>query len=329
MQKTSRYLANNKIIIVADLTGFITEYRPVYQRTLQVYRGIDNTLQFEVKNHDQKPVSLEGYTPKFVAYDENSSLVIEKEGTILDDVNVKATTVAESVPDYNLEFSSTSGIAVGQTVTGTYIKDNTLVTAVTDNVVTINKLPSDTIPLGTSITFQTKSKRGVFSIVLTENDLLNIESQYLSYAIYLVDSNGDKTLTYANSHFDAKGTMRVLSDTFPGPLDSKIVTTFIQDSQTGTSWYSSTIDAQPGINGNNALHTVAIYTDAYVGNVYVQATLDNQPSLNTSWADIATLTFNGTETEPQAVNFNGVFSFIRFKTDASPANTITQILVRN
>lgn len=329
MQKTSRYLANNKVIVVADLTGYITEYKPVYQRTLQVYRGIDNTLQFEVKNHDQKPVSLLGYTPKFVAYDESKSLVIEKDGVVLDDVVTKATTVAESTPDTNLEFSSGTGVAIGQTVSGTYIKAKTLVTDVSDNVITINKTPSDTIPLGTEITFQTNSKKGVFSVLLTENDLIDLDSQYLSYAIYLVDANGDRTLTYANSHFDAKGIIHVLADAFPGPLATKEVTTFTQDSQLANAWYSSLVDAQPGINGNSALHTAVVYTDGYVGDVVVQATLDNQPSLNTFWADIDTLTFTGSETEPTAINFNGVFSHIRFKADASPADTITQILVRN
>ena len=54
MQKTYRYLAKNKVVVVANMSGFITEYRPVYQKNLNVYRGIDNLLYFEIKNHDQK-----------------------------------------------------------------------------------------------------------------------------------------------------------------------------------------------------------------------------------------------------------------------------------
>jgi hypothetical protein len=328
MQKTSRYLANNKVTVVADLVGFITEYKPVYQRTLQVYRGIDNTLYFDVKNHDQKPVSLAGYTPVFVAYDEASNLVIEHEGTVLDDVITRTTSFAESAPDANLEFTSTAGIAVGQTITGTYIKPGTLVSAVTDNVVTLSKSPSDSVPLGTEITFQTNSKKGVFTVNITENDLLDLKAQYLNYAIYLVNSVGDKVLTYSNSHFDAKGIIKVQADTFPGPVDTKSITTFTQSDVDG-SWYSSVINAQPGINGNSALHTAVVYPNAYTGDVVVQATLENQAAMNTFWANIATLTFDGTETEPVPVNFNGVYSFIRFEATASPADTITQILVRN
>jgi hypothetical protein len=72
-----------------------------------------------------------------------------------------------------------------------------------------------------------------------------------------------------------------------------------------------------------------VYTSEYTGDVVVQATLDNQVTESTQWADIATLSFVGAEITPVPVNFNGVFSFLRFKTDADPADTITKILVRN
>jgi len=94
-------------------------------------------------------------------------------------------------------------------------------------------------------------------------------------------------------------------------------------------WISETLDAEPGINGNEALHTAVIYTDSYTGDVVVQATLDNQVTGTTSWADVATVTFTGSETEPKPVNFNGVYSHLRFKSTADPANKISKVLVRN
>ena len=39
-----------------------TRNRPVYQRPIKVYQGIDNSIQLVVKNQDQKPVNLTGYT---------------------------------------------------------------------------------------------------------------------------------------------------------------------------------------------------------------------------------------------------------------------------
>jgi hypothetical protein len=243
------------------MAGFITEYRPVYSKQLQLYKGIDNVLEFRLLNADQKPVDITSYIPKFVAFDESNQMVLEKDATILDD---------------------------GSTIT-----------------------------------------RGKFKVTVTENELLNLKQQYLSYNIYMQETDGDKVLTYSQPNFDNDGVIYVNARTFPGPLNSYSVTTFEQEGVGINTWYSETVDAQPAINGNEALHTAAVYTSAYSGNVVVQATLDNQVTESTQWADVATLTFVGTEITPAPINFNGVFSHVRFKATANPADKITKVLVRN
>ena len=261
MQLLPRYLCNNITTLVADVAGTITEYRPVYSKQLQVYKGIDNVLEFRLLNADQKPVNVTSYTPKFVAFDETNQMVLEKDATILDD---------------------------GSTVT-----------------------------------------RGKFKLTVTENELLNIKQQYLSYNIYLVETDGDKVLTYSQPNFGNDGVIYVNGTTFPGPLNSYSVTVFEQEAVGVEIWYSESVDAQPGINGNEALHTAAVYTSAYIGDVVVQATLDNQVTGTTQWADIATMQLGGSETTPTPVNFNGVFSHLRFKATANPADKITKVLIRN
>jgi hypothetical protein len=62
---------------------------------------------------------------------------------------------------------------------------------------------------------------------------------------------------------------------------------------------------------------------------YKQQHFIHQVTLNTTWADIATVTLDGTETEPSHVNFNGVFSHLRFYTETNPTDKISKILVRN
>jgi len=261
MQLTSRYLVSNRTNIIANEAGFITEYRPVYNRTLQVYKGIDNVLEFRLYNADQRPINTNQYTPKFLAFDENNTLVLEKDGIVLDD---------------------------GST-----------------------------------------STKGLFTVTVSENDLLNVKQQYLKYNIYMIDSNNEKVLTYSHSNFDNDATIFVNARTFPGPLETYEIKTFQQTGVDTNEWFSETIDAQPGINGNEALHTAAIYTNGYVGTVEVQATLDNQISDGTTWTTVGTLGFVGSETEPTPINFNGVFSHLRFYTDANPADKISKILVRN
>ena len=257
---TSRYLVPNQTTVIANEAGLITEYKSVYQRNLIVYKGIDNVLEFRLKNGDQKPISVAGKTPKFVAFDENRKLVIEHSGVL-------------NVGD------------------------------------------------------DSSATRGLFNVTVTENDLLNIKQQYLSYSIYLVDDvTGVKSITYNDEAFGASGTIFVSATAFPGPANSFAITTFVtQDPY----WNSATIAAEPAINDNVALHTAAVYTDSYIGSVVVQGTLENQVDGSTNWATIATLTFTGDETDPVPVNFNGVFSHLRFQATADPADKITKILVRN
>ena len=167
---------------------------------------------------------------------------------------------------------------------------------------------------------------------ISENDLLSVKDQFLKYSIHVEDANQNKTITYSNVHFDNNGVMQVLSDAFPGAKDSKSVTTFTEDpGETGVDdsvWHSESISAEPGINGNEAVHTAAIYTDSYVGDVKVQVTLDNDIGVSTNWADVATVTLNN-ETAPVPVNFVGVFNYVRFEASANPADKISKILVRN
>ena len=172
--------------------------------------------------------------------------------------------------------------------------------------------------------------RGLCTVTISENDLLNVDDQYLSYNVHLVDSNSDNTITYSDSFFGNNGTIQVISGALPGPRDSYNFTQFQQEGVNSTTFYSESKTAEPAINGNEALHSAAIYTSsAYIGDVVVQATLDSTVTESTLWGDVATVTFTGSETTPIPINFNGVFNHLRFKTSASPTDKISKILVRN
>ena len=58
MQKISSYLYPNRIELLADLAGFSVEFTNVYQRNVKIYNGIDNTIEFDIKNADQKRIDL-------------------------------------------------------------------------------------------------------------------------------------------------------------------------------------------------------------------------------------------------------------------------------
>ena len=230
----------------------------MYQRNLQIIKGIDNVLTFEIKNQDQKPTSiLNTYTCKFIAYDENNTEVLNKTGTIKETATPKF--------------------------------------------------------------------KGQFTINVTANDTLNLKGQYLTYFVHLVDSNNNDIITYADSQFGARGTINLDTDTLPGPKESYSVKTFSEtDSNT---FISETISAEPALNGNEALHTSAIYSTGFTGTVTVQGTLENQITGTTAWVDIASATYTN-PSQPQYINFNGVFSHIRFQYNKT-AGTVDKVLVRN
>lgn len=62
MQKISQYLYPNRIELLADVATFNVEFTNVYQRNLKIYKGIDNLIEFDVKNADQKRIDLSTLT---------------------------------------------------------------------------------------------------------------------------------------------------------------------------------------------------------------------------------------------------------------------------
>ena len=173
--------------------------------------------------------------------------------------------------------------------------------------------------------------KGTFQVILTENDLLNVQQQYLSYNIYMRNADNTNTITYSNQNFESAGSIFLDSLAFPGPKKSTSVTNFYVENSywVAGSDDATKIEAQPGINGNDALHTVAIYSSSYIGTVEIQATLENQITGNNNWSTINTITFTGSESMPVPANFNGIFNYIRFKFSADPTDKISKILIRN
>lgn len=58
MQKVQSYLYPNRVIVIADLAGFTVENTVVYAKTVKIYKGVDNVIQFDVQNADQKRLDL-------------------------------------------------------------------------------------------------------------------------------------------------------------------------------------------------------------------------------------------------------------------------------
>lgn len=86
MQVFKQYLLNNRVTLVADLADFVTENRQMYKRNIKMYKGIDNTVEFQIKNADQKPIDIS--TNKEIRLDiidTDQKQLLTKNATILDD----------------------------------------------------------------------------------------------------------------------------------------------------------------------------------------------------------------------------------------------------
>ena len=86
MQLNSSYLYPNKIDVYTNLGSWTTErYRKVYQRPFKTYRGVDNRLDLQIRNSDQKTKNITGYTVVFnLLTTDGGELIKQKDCTIVD-----------------------------------------------------------------------------------------------------------------------------------------------------------------------------------------------------------------------------------------------------
>ncbi len=88
MQAISVYLYPNKVDVFTNLhSDWLQErYRRVYNRNVKIYRGVDNRVDLQVKNSDQKAVSITGYHFVFnLINSETQKLLISKDCADVDD----------------------------------------------------------------------------------------------------------------------------------------------------------------------------------------------------------------------------------------------------
>ena len=66
MHKLPIYIYETGFTLFSDLDGTVKQgYTPMYQKDIQVVKGVTNTIKFTVKNQDQKPLDINGETLTF------------------------------------------------------------------------------------------------------------------------------------------------------------------------------------------------------------------------------------------------------------------------
>lgn len=182
----------------------------------------------------------------------------------------------------------------------------------------------------------TTATKGVVELTLNESDVADKVSKFYTFAVART-TDGVKKVTYSNTYFDASGRLEIkdgvyspFSDSTEFTSFSPVTRNFYKAGSSVTEYISSQYDADPEYKRMNSVHTVAYYTTNYNGELKIQATLDAQPSNNTSWADIKTITLTNSDGIAYQ-NIRGIFNWIRFVHTPTNSNTGTldKIVIRS
>lgn len=155
MQKISSYLYPNRVQLLADLAGFTTEYTNVYQRHLKIYNGIDNTIEFDIKNADQKRIDL--------------SILSNIELNVMDSQGTE-----------------------------------------------LSNSPYTVVPT---------ALKGIATVTIPQEDLVELEDQYLRYSVTATQAGKDVIL-YGDSKFGAVGTMELAGNAMPTFRNNRVFKEF-------------------------------------------------------------------------------------------------------
>lgn len=241
MQKIQSYLYPNRQILLADLAGFTVENTVVYAKNIKVYQGVDNVIEFDVQNADQKRIELntaQDYTPPVSALQLN---VMDASG---------------------------------------------------------NGLPNS------PYTVTATSTKGIATVTIPKDDLLEIDHQFLRYSVTATNTNNEMVPLYTDSRFSAVGTMEVVKSAVPVTRKSVVYDRFSGEinymgnvTNHSSSFASKFYEAIP-----TSLIFVTADVTNFTGDIWVEGTKDSTISV-TSFKNaprISSATYN---------KFTGTVSF--------------------
>jgi hypothetical protein len=268
MQLISVYLYQNKIDVFTNASAAwqTKRYRRVYNRNVKIYRGVDNRIDIQVRNSDEKAADVTGSTLVFNLVErETQSLVAQK-----DCVTVSAST-------------------------------------------------------------------GKYYVILTETELLDIETGFYQYSVYneLRTTNGDgtylvtsRTPLYIDSQYDTLSNIEILDNGSGELIPSTEIKAFSLHksfNEPFSDYYvSGIINARPQTTEPQSLHTFQLYCTNYSGEVIIQGSLndDNDPK---NWVNLETLTLSAEASAYK--NITGKYNWFRIKHTPSGGASTAQFTI--
>lgn len=174
----------------------------------------------------------------------------------------------------------------------------------------------------------TTSTRGLAILTLSESDTLDIAPQNYSFDITSLDADGSYTPTYANTYYGVSGTAEIRDDVQPFLTESVSTDQFgaYRDSPkdrsgvTQPQWWtfsSGSLQANPALNTNSGLQTLAFYLDGFKGHIDIYGTLQNDPSGegngNEQYALLTSINYSTKVTGVRYLNITGNYTNLKVK----------------
>ena len=294
MQLNSIYLYPNRLDVFTDpAEEWTTErFRKVYNRTIKIFRSVDNRLDFQVRSGDEKTVNMTGSTLVFnLIHRETQDSILQKDCEIVDIAGGKFIVTVTEDELLGIE-SGLYSYSILKEIRTTIDDDNY---SVSDRKV-----------------LYVDSQFGGIGTVEIVGDVLGTVSP-------------SQEITTFSKVVDYDSPVAVSAE---APLELPRPNYARHTPTTGYEEYyiSSIIDANSQLVTTNSLHTFQFYIDSYDGVITLQGSIDEQGATPKNWTDISELSTN----ENQFVNVVGKFNWFRIKHAPSATNTgtVDKILYR-
>jgi hypothetical protein len=314
MQKVQSYLYPNRIILLADVAGFTVENRVVYARTIKIYQGIDNVIEFDIQNADQKRIDLNTISDIEVNVMDSSgneldnspyyptltSVATATNCTVAATVG-KATTTTITIPTNSV----TGTFTPSYQLTGTNIVGDVFVSSISSDIDTLTTIltvtfQSQTVSAATGLSISNIVK-GLATVVIPATDLSELDEQFLRYSVTAVDNQGNNIALYNDSQFGATGTIQLIGNAMPQVRNDQVYDKFVGE----INYMGNVINHSPAIPCKfyeatpTEYMSFDIYLNNFIGTIYVEATEDmtvsvssfiNAPKLQSFTCSVATTT---------------------------------------
>jgi hypothetical protein len=289
MQKIQSYLYPNRIILLADLAGFTVENKVVYARTIKIYQGIDNVIELDIQNADQKRIDLTTLSNITVH-------VMDASGNNLDDspyyptllstatatnatvvaTTGKASTTTITIPNTHI----VNSFVASYQLTGTSIAGPVIVSGVSTDIdsatttLTVT-FPAQTVSAATNVSISSIAK-GLATFTIPATDLCELNEQYLTYSVTALDQLGNTIVLYSDSQYGAAGTLQLIGNAMPKYRKEVVYDQFVGE----INFMGNVINHSPAIPCKfyeaqaTQYINFNIYLSNFVGTIYVEATED-------------------------------------------------------